>query len=148
MAITVSSILAAKGSDVATIGPDATLAEASARLAERNIGALVVSTGDQSVDGILSERDIVRRLDSHGEGCLGHAVRDVMTAPVTTCHGPDTADQLMARMTEERFRHLPVVDDAGLLAGIISIGDVVRSRIDELETQAQSLRDYVTGSSY
>ncbi len=148
MAITVSGILASKGSDVATIGPDTTLAEAAAQLAERNIGALVVSTGDRTVDGILSERDIVRRLHSHGEGCLDHHVRDVMTSPVTTCHGPDTADQLMARMTEERFRHLPVVDDEGLLAGIVSIGDVVRSRIDELETQAQSLRDYVTGSSY
>ncbi len=147
MAVTVSTILASKGADVSTIGPDQTLEDALVLLAEHNIGALVVSEDGGTVDGILSERDIVRRLHTHGRDCLGDPVRAAMTSEVSTCHGGDTSDQLMAKMTERRFRHLPVVD-GDRLAGIVSIGDVVRFRILELETQAQSLREYVTGSSY
>lgn len=148
MAVTVTSILASKGDDVATIGPDRSLNDALALLAEYNIGALVVSEDGTTVDGILSERDIVRRLHTIGSGCLDDEVRTAMTREVTTCHGQDTSNQLMAQMTEQRFRHCPVVDDADKLSGIVSIGDVVRVRILELETQAHSLREYVTGSSY
>lgn len=148
MSVTVSSILASKGADVATIAPDATLGDALAELAQFNIGALVVSDDGSHVIGILSERDIVRRLDANGRNCLDDPVDAAMTHDVSTCRGDNTSDQLMAEMTDRRFRHMPVVDDDGQLAGIVSIGDVVRFRILELETQAQSLRDYVTGSSY
>ena len=148
MAVTVSSILASKGNEVATIPPDRSLRDALALLAEHNIGALVVSVDGSAVDGILSERDIVRQLHDRGADSLDDHVSSAMTVDVTTCRGADTSDQLMARMTEQRFRHVPVVDDDHALAGIVSIGDVVRFRILELETQAQSLREYVTGSSY
>lgn len=148
MATTVTTILSSKGADVATIAPDATLGDALALLAEHNIGALVVSTSGLTVDGILSERDIVRSLHHGGMDSLGNEVHRAMTAEVSICRGADTSDQLMATMTEGRFRHLPVVDDDDRLAGIVSIGDVVRVRILELETQAQSLQEYVTGSSY
>ena len=143
----VSVILERKGSDVATISPDATLADAVTLLAERGVGALVVSTGGGSVDGILSERDIVRRLATDGQDTLRLLVRDAMTAEVRTCTRATTVDELMATMTERRIRHVPVVVD-GRLAGIVSIGDVVKSRMDELEIETEALHDYVTGSGY
>lgn len=145
MTVRVGVILARKGSDVATIRPGATLADAAQALAERNVGALVVSTDGSTVAGILSERDIVRRLAQAGAGALGLTVADVMTSEVTTCGRDATADELMATMTSGRIRHVPILED-GRLAGIVSIGDVVKSRIDELETQTEALQDYVTGS--
>ena len=147
MATRVSMILDNKGADVATIAPDATISEAVEALRADNIGALVVSPDGQAVEGILSERDIVRRLAEAGTDCLDLRVAEVMTTEVATCRKQDTADELMALMTSRRFRHLPVVED-GALAGIISIGDVVKSRIDQLETEAESLKEYVTGSAY
>jgi CBS domain-containing protein len=147
MTVRVGVILARKGSDVATIRPGATLAEAARTLAEHNIGALVVSDDGRTVEGVLSERDIVRLLARAEGDRMTVTVAEVMTTDVTTCGRDTTADELMVTMTGRRIRHVPVVED-GHLAGIVSIGDVVKSRIDELETQAEALQDYVTGSSY
>lgn len=147
MTVQVAVILGRKGSEVVTIAPGATLAAAVTALAERNVGALVVSADGQGVDGVVSERDVVRCLAGSGAGALAMTVGEVMTAEVHTCRRDTTADELMATMTARRIRHVPVVE-GGRLAGIVSIGDVVKSRIDELETQTEALEGYVTGSSY
>jgi CBS domain-containing protein len=135
-------ILERKGRDVATIAPDATVRAAAAALAAANIGALVVSADGAALAGIVSERDIVRRLAADGPALLDRPVADLMEADVHTCTGSDNVDQLMHLMTEHRIRHLPVVDE-GALAGIISIGDVVKTRVDELETEKDQLVDYI-----
>jgi CBS domain-containing protein len=146
MSVRVSVILDRKGADVVTIGRDTGLTDALKALAEHNIGALVVSDHAGRISGIISERDIVRRLAGLGSATLDLTVADVMTANVRTCTLDATADEVMQVMTTQRARHLPVLDDEGQLAGIVSIGDVVKSRIDDLETQARSLHDYITGS--
>jgi CBS domain-containing protein len=128
---------------VATIAPAATVAKALAQLKERNVGALVVSADGERVAGIVSERDIVRRLADEGAKLLDTPVSAVMTKNVYTCHPEDSVADLMSRMTERRIRHLPVVV-GGRLAGIISIGDVVRDRVEEIEDEAQALREYIT----
>jgi CBS domain-containing protein len=143
----VSLILGRKGTDVVTIGRQATVTEALQVLSEHNIGAIVVCERG-AVDGIVSERDIVRRLAISGSETLGLTVEEVMTADVLTCNPDATADEVMQVMTEHRARHLPVLDDRGRLMGIVSIGDVVKSRIDDLETQTQSMQDYISGSAY
>lgn len=145
MSIRVSCILNSKGREVATIRADASLAAAAEKLADHNVGALVVSPDGRSVEGILSERDLVRRLARLGPECLRGTVADVMITEVTTCTPNDTCDDLMKTMTRGRFRHTPVLE-RGELAGIISIGDVVKSRLDELEMQAEALEQYVTNS--
>ena len=147
MAVTVASMLTQKGTDVLTVGPNEPISAAVEVLAANNVGALVVSSDGSRVEGILSERDVVRHLQEAGTGVLELPVSEAMTVEVKTCERADTSDQLMARMTASRVRHLPVVDE-GALAGIISIGDVVRYRLEELETAASSLREYITGSSY
>lgn len=147
MTVRVGVILDRKGGEVVTISPDASIAAATERLRQHNIGALVVSPDGRAVGGILSERDIVRRMADEGAGCLQRSVSEVMTTEVTTCGRDRTADELMALMTHSRIRHVPVVE-GGDLIGIISIGDVVKSRMDELETKAQALEEYVTGSGY
>ncbi|MGH3665328.1 MAG: CBS domain-containing protein [Egibacteraceae bacterium] len=140
-------ILAHKGADVTTIGPGATLADAARALADHRIGALVVSGDGDTVDGMLSERDIVRHLARSGGEALDVEVAEAMTTEVVTCRPDTTADELMAMMTERRIRHVPVLDD-GRLVGIVSIGDVVKSRIDELEIETETLQEYVTGTGY
>lgn len=140
----VHTMLARKGSEVATIQPDATVGTAVRVLKEHRIGALVVSADGERVDGILSERDIVRALDELGAGLLDAPVSELMTKTVKTCTPADGIEALMTEMTQSRIRHLPVVD-AGRLAGIISIGDVVKTRLEELEAEANALRDYVGG---
>lgn len=140
----IARILASKGHDVATTGRDAALREVVAALRERRVGALVVADGDDVV-GIVSERDVVRALAEDGPDALDQRVEQVMTSPVTTCTPASTTDELMALMTDGRFRHLPVVDE-GRLVGIVSIGDVVKWRLDELRTQAEALSGYVSGS--
>jgi CBS domain-containing protein len=140
----ISDLLADKGDTVEVIGPTETIASAVRRLTERGIGALVVSHGDRTVDGIISERDVVRLLALEGDAALGRLVRDAMTTPVTTCQPGDEVNSLMALMTDQRIRHLPVVDD-GRLAGIVSIGDVVKSRVDQLERDRKELLEYVSG---
>ena len=141
----VRHILDRKGRDVATISPKASLADAVHMLADRRIGAVVVSSGDRSIAGILSERDIVRAVARLGAGALDSSVADTMTAKVVTCAETDSIGDLMERRTEGKSRHLPVVD-AGKLVGIISIGDVVKSRVAEMEHEQSALKDYIMNS--
>jgi len=137
----ISTILERKGSAVATIDPAATVAVAVAELQRHGIGALVVSADGAHIDGIVSERDIVRALADHGD-VLARPVSAIMSAPVSTCTPEDSVESLMAMMTDRRIRHVPVVVD-GTLHGIVSIGDVVKSRIDELERDRNELVDYI-----
>ena len=137
----VDQILDAKGRAVATVAPDATVADAVAALADQNVGALVVSTDGSTVEGIVSERDIVRGL-AHGADVLQRTVGELMATDVSTCQGRSDIEELMGTMTAGRFRHVPVVDQGGL-CGIISIGDVVKARIDELATETQQLVGYI-----
>lgn len=141
----VEAILRTKGRQVATIAPDAAIEEAVRLLGTRSIGALVVSTDGAAVDGIISERDVVRGLVDHGGRLLSMRVSELMTRRVITCTPADTIDQLMSRMTERRIRHIPVLDD-GHLCGIVSIGDVVKNRIEEVEYEATSLRSFIVGA--
>ncbi len=141
----VHSILSRKGTAVATITPGATLGDATASLRDHGVGALVVSAGDGAIDGILSERDVVRALAAHGGTTLGRNVSSAMSGDVVTCSAGDTVDELMVMMTERRIRHLPVADDGGRLAGIISIGDVVKARLGQLQKENDQLYDYIQG---
>lgn len=140
--MTVAAILRAKGSHVESTGPDTTLYTAAWTLKLRGIGALVVVGADgRRILGIVSERDIVRALVEQGEHLLALPVSRVMTTPVLTCTPADRVTAVMARMTRHRVRHLPVVADGGELVGLISIGDVVKHRLDELELEANVLRE-------
>ncbi|MDE3087084.1 MAG: CBS domain-containing protein [Acidobacteriota bacterium] len=139
----ISSLLTAKGSSVVTIAPGATVAEAVAALERHGIGALVVSADGTHIDGILSERDVVRALGHAGGALLDHPVRSIMTAQVLTSGPENTVESLMSVMTDNRVRHVPVVAD-GALQGLVSIGDVVKSRIGELEKDRQELVEYIT----
>jgi CBS domain-containing protein len=141
-AMNVTTILSTKGSDVATIAPTATVAEAAQVMSDRKIGALVITGAGSRITGIVSERDIVRALAKHGAGALQLPLNDVMTRKVVTCGPGDSVANLMEQMTDGKFRHLPVVD-SDKLAGIISIGDVVKSRLAELELEQSALRDYI-----
>lgn len=145
MGAPVSVILGRKGDEVATITPTATLAEAASALTERGIGALVVSTDGVAVEGVLSERDIVREMARQGPAVLEEPVSMAMTGEVTTCGRHSSTNELIAVMTEQRIRHVPVVED-GRLVGIVSIGDIVKWRMDELADEGERLREYVTGS--
>jgi CBS domain-containing protein len=141
----INEVLAAKPNrDVVTVHPDATVHELVAMLAQHNIGALVVSHDGSSVDGIVSERDVVRRL-GQDESVLDAQVSSIMSADVATCDGHQSTDDLMALMTARRFRHVPVVEDDRLV-GIVSIGDVVKSRMADLEFERDQLDSYVHGS--
>ncbi len=135
-------ILDSKGREVATVAPDATVADALAMLAEHNVGALVASTDGAAVEGIISERDIVRRLAADGASALQLSVRDLMKSEVATCDGRADTEKIMNVMTDGRFRHMPVVED-GRLQGIISIGDVVKVRIGELASEKEQLVGYI-----
>lgn len=135
-------ILVRKGSDVATVTPDDSIAVAIAMLRDRNVGALVVSADGRAVAGIISERDVVRCLADEGGSVLDRHVSELMNTDVATCSPDDHVDALMNLMTERRIRHLPVVQD-GALAGLVSIGDVVKSRVDELEKDAEQLVEYI-----
>jgi CBS domain-containing protein len=139
--MTVRAILDAKGRQVVSIGADAKLSSAVKTLSERRIGALLVMAGGK-IEGILSERDIVRELGTRGPDVLDEPVRTVMTAKVMTCRRSDTVAWLMEQMTEGKFRHLPVVED-GQVVGLISIGDVVKHRVMEYETEQEAMRDYI-----
>jgi CBS domain-containing protein len=140
--MTVKAILSAKGGGVATIEPNTNLAAAAKRLAERRIGALVVTGADQRVVGIVSERDIVQELAERGAAALDLPLTDVMTRKVMTCGSADTVSSVMERMTQGKFRHLPVVEQ-GRLIGIVSIGDVVKHRLEQMEREQSALRDYI-----
>jgi len=140
----ITDVLRRKGNSVVTITPTHTVRELLAMLSEHRVGALVVSADGTGVDGIVSERDIVRRLHSDGDGVLERPVGEIMTSSVRTCEPDDTIEDLMSAMTEHRFRHVPVVVD-GRLAGIVSIGDVVKHRLDELQAERDQLTAYITG---
>jgi len=140
--MTVAAILAEKGREVVTIGPDETVAEAVQLLAERRIGAAVVTDNSGRILGIASERDIVAALAKHGADALHRDVRSIMTSKVVTCQERDTLDAVLGRMTRGRFRHLPVMED-GRMVGVISIGDVVKRRIEAVEREAEELRVYI-----
>jgi CBS domain-containing protein len=141
----VQSIIGGKGSEVATIPQTATLRDAVRALGERRIGALVVSGDGRAIEGIVSERDIVRAAAALGESSLDRSVGSVMSTDVITCVAGDGVDRLMSLMTERRIRHLPVVDERGHLTGIVSIGDVVKARLAELEHENHALAEYISG---
>jgi CBS domain-containing protein len=141
----VETILRNKGNWVATIGPQATIAEAVDLLHHKRIGAIVVSEDGERVEGLLSERDIVNALAEDGEDLLSRPVVEFMSRTVVTCDPSDTVGELMAEMTNRRIRHFPVVAD-GRLCGIVSIGDLVKSRLDEVEFEASSLRSFIAGA--
>ena len=138
----INDVIKGKSSrDVITISPDATVRDLLALLAEHNIGAVIVSGDGDAVDGIVSERDVVRKLNGN-DAVLDAPVQQIMTAVVQTCEPGHDVDELMAQMTEHRIRHVPVIDD-GDLVGVVSIGDVVKSRITQLEFERDQLDSYV-----
>jgi CBS domain-containing protein len=141
----ISDVLRGKGTQVVTITPDTRVRRLLAVLAEHRIGAVVVSGDGTSVDGIASERDIVRALAARGAAVMSEPVTDIYTAEVYTVTPQTSLEDVMRMMTEHRVRHAPVVVD-GRLRGIVSIGDVVKNRIDELETERAHLTDYITGT--
>ncbi|RJQ82345.1 CBS domain-containing protein [Pseudonocardiaceae bacterium YIM PH 21723] len=141
----IADVLRTKGTMVATVEPRTTVSELLALLALNNIGAMVV-TDPQGVVGIVSERDVVRSLHEHGPALLTGPVSRIMTTAVVTCSPQDTVDRVMDVMTERRVRHIPVVAD-GLLRGIVSIGDVVKNRINQLEQDSRHLADYIAQGS-
>ncbi len=139
----VRSLLEAKGASVVTIDRDATVADAVAELRRRGLGALVVSPDGRRIEGILSERDVVRSLALLRGDLLGEPVASVMSASVHTCTADDEVETLMSAMTERRIRHVPVVDPTGELAGIVSIGDVVKATFDALQRDRDQLVSYI-----
>ncbi len=141
----VETILRNKGNWVATIRPDATVAEAVDILNREHIGALVVADDGQDVEGLLSERDIVIALAEYGKDLLSCSVDEVMSRTVITCDPSDSVGELMAEMTSRRIRHFPVVA-GGRLCGIVSIGDLVKNRLEEVEFEAVSLRSFIAGA--
>ena len=141
--MTVSAILKSKGSKVETTRPDTTVETVVHRLRLESIGALVVTEDGQRVLGVISERDIVRGLAAQGAGLLAMRVQEVMTRVVPTCAPETSVERVMSQMTRERARHVPVMEQ-NRLCGIISIGDVVKHRLDEMESEVRVLRDYIT----
>lgn len=140
--MTVEHILAGKGRTVVTIEPERTLFETARLLSEKRIGAVVVSDAEHAVLGIVSERDIVQALAKGGPSALQEPVSQHMTAKVITCTGRSAIRELMQLMTENKFRHVPIVEN-GRLTGIVSIGDIVKHRLAEIESEHQALRDYI-----
>lgn len=139
--MTVRAILSAKGHQVVSVEPDARLSAAVKILSDQQIGSVLVMTGER-VDGILSERDVVHALNARGAGALDEPVSAAMTRKVVSCRLSDTVAHLMEVMTAEKFRHLPVVEDDRLV-GLVSIGDVVKLRVQEYEVEQEALRDYI-----
>jgi CBS domain-containing protein len=140
----VMQILKDKGSDVVTMAANALIADALRTLNERRIGAIVITGARDDIEGILSERDVVNGLADRGAGLLEARISDIMTRHVFTCTPETSIEELMRQMTRRRIRHLPVIRD-GRLCGIVSIGDVVKHRLMELETEATTMRDYIGG---
>ncbi|HTV68486.1 MAG TPA: CBS domain-containing protein [Rhizobiaceae bacterium] len=140
--MTVKAILEAKGHDVYVLSPGEKLSEAIRILAEHRIGAIVITNGDKKIAGILSERDIVRALAKDGAEALDQPIRQVMTSKVKVCHENNTVNDVMETMTRGRFRHLPV-EKNGMLDGIVSIGDVVKKRIEDVEREAEDIKQYI-----
>ncbi len=144
MAITVKNMLDAKGREVVTASPRMTLHEVAELLDEKKIGAIVIAGDDGRIAGIFTERDLVRSIARHGSKVLEQPVSSAMTTNVHRCREETTVDELMGLMTGGRFRHVPV-EKGGKLVGIISIGDVVKSRIREVELEAEHMKAYIAG---
>jgi CBS domain-containing protein len=142
-AMLIASVLRAKGTFVATIEPDRTVADLLDLLRRHNVGAMVVSADGLRIDGVVSERDVVRHMSAEGPPLLGRPVSAIMTPTVRTCTSNDSVEDVMRVMTRERIRHVPVVDQ-GALVGIVSIGDVVKNRVDELEGERDDLIKYIS----
>ncbi len=142
----VRQILDQKGVDITTIHASATIADIVAILAEERIGAVVVIDHNGQIDGIVSERDVTRKLAEHGAEVLTMTAFDIMTVEVVTCHPDDDIDKLMRKMTAGRFRHLPVIGQ-GKILGIVSIGDIVKHRVEELENESSLLQEYIAGAA-
>ena len=141
----VSHILKLKADDgVVTIGPEASVADAANLLSTRKIGSIVVSSDNKAALGILSERDIVREIGKRGAGCLSETVDSMMTKKLITCTTSDRADTILTKMTEGRFRHMPVVEE-GKLVGLITIGDAVKARLSELSMEKDALQGMIMG---
>lgn len=141
----VRQILKSKGDDgVVTVKPGTKIADAAEILAERRIGGVVISADGTKAEGILSERDIVRALAVRGGGCLDEQVEDMMTRNPVACTTQDSSDSVLTRMTDGRFRHMPVVDD-GKLVGLVTIGDVVKARLQELAMEKDALEGMIMG---
>ena len=140
--MTVSIILAGKGRDVVIIEPSASLGEAVDLLAEKRIGAALILGADRRIAGIISERDIVRALAERGAAVLDEPVGGTMTRKVETCNESETVSNIMERMTAGKFRHMPVVDQ-GRLVGVVSIGDIIKHRLHEMERESVAMRDYI-----
>ncbi|MFB9928835.1 CBS domain-containing protein [Amycolatopsis halotolerans] len=138
----IADLLQRKGATVATVSPGTTVAELLAGLARHNVGAMVVVDAEGGIAGIVSERDVVRKLNDHGPSVLQGPVADIMTTMVASCTPDDPVDQLSVVMTERRIRHVPVLD-GGRLAGIVSIGDVVKIRMEQLEQSQEQLEAYI-----
>ena len=143
--MTVARILQTKSSHIFTERTSEKMRNICAGLARLGIGAMIISDDSRKIDGIISERDIVRALSHSGNGILDQAVSDFMTKKVVTCTPGDSVNSVMARMTEKRFRHMPVVEDGGLV-GLVSIGDVVKFHIAQIEREAEDLRNYIAMS--
>lgn len=140
--MTVQAILNIKGRDVVSIAPERTLKDAANLLSEHRIGAVVLTTAEGDIQGILSERDIVRAIAKEGTNALDKPISAFMTTPVRVCREDNTVNEVMRIMTEGRFRHLPVEDNSKLV-GLVSIGDVVKRRIEEAEREAEEIRSYI-----
>lgn len=143
--MTISAILSEKGDRIATILPDDRVADAIDMLSSWGIGALVVSTDKQTIDGIISERDIVRSFAKDQEWTLRLRVADIMTSTVITCSPGDSVDDLMTLMTKNRIRHVPVTDN-NVLVGIVSVGDIVKRRMQTLESESEALHGFISGT--
>ena len=143
--MTVAKILRSKGSgDVMTITSDKSVADAAGVLSEKRIGSLVVSDDGSTAQGILSERDIVREIGRRGTGCLSERVTEMMTKDLVTCNTEEKADDVLAKMTQGRFRHMPVVED-GKMIGLITLGDVVKYRLEEVKMEKDALEGMIMG---
>jgi len=142
--VKISDVLRYKAAGVVTIKPDDSVAQLLALLDEHRIGAVVVSSDGSTVEGIVSERDVVRHLHLTGRSVLDGTVSDIMTSDVTTGTAKDNIADLATTMTEMRMRHVPILDDEGKLAAIVSIGDIVKHRLSELQSERDQLRDYIT----
>lgn len=141
----VAHILKGKGGAVTTVAPDVRIGDAIRTLSRRHIGAVLVMSGEDKVAGILSERDVIHGLAEHGQRLLDMRASDIMTKAVVTCSPDNSVEEIMRVMTDRRVRHIPVLD-GGRLVGIISIGDVVKSRLEELSAESDLLRNYIVGA--
>lgn len=142
----VRQILASKGGDIVTISPSTVVSDIVALMSKERIGAVVVLDADAHIAGIVSERDVARGLAEHGADLLTMQASKIMTEDVVSCRPDDGIDKLMRKMTTGRFRHLPVIEK-GAMVGIVSIGDIVKHRLEELESEASMLQDYIAGAA-